>query len=134
MSQLEARGLSAQLGAPALTMTIRIADDDGGWEMTIPLEIAVSEALRVQMARLQADDKNLPQLCRRIAERMAISILEVLDVDLKPPTEAQISYALAIARDLNVNLPGEALLFRGAMSDFLDRFIPLFNQRHGRAK
>lgn len=126
--------MPAQLGAPAQIMAIRIADDDGDWEMTIPMEIAVTEALRVQMARLQANDANAQQLCRRIAERMAISILEVLDADLKPPTEAQVSYALAIARDLNVNLPGEALLFRGAMSDFLDRFIPLFNQRHGRTK
>lgn len=115
-------------------MAIRIADDDGGWEISIPLEHAVSEALKVQMARVLNDDEHLPKLSLRIAERMAISILEVLDVDLRPPTPAQVSYALAIARDLNVNLPGEALLFRGAMGEFLDRYAALFNQRHGRTK
>jgi hypothetical protein len=115
-------------------MAIRIADDDGGWEITVPLDIAVSEALRVQIARIQSDDSHLPQLTRRIAERMAVSILEVLDYDLKPPTPAQVSYALAIARDLNVNLPGEALLFRGAMSEFLDRYVALFNERQEQNK
>lgn len=115
-------------------MGLRIADDDAGWEISIPLEIAVLEALKVQMARVQADDAHLPALCRQIGERMAISILEILDVDLKPPTEAQVRYALAIARDLNVSLPGEALLFRGAMSDFLNRYDSLFKHRHGRNK
>lgn len=111
-------------------MAIWIGDEDRGWEITVPLDIAVCEALRIQIVRIQSDDKHLPQLKRRIAERMALSILEVLDYDLKPPTPNQVSYALAIARDLNVNLPGEALLFRGAMSEFLDRYVSLFNQRH----
>lgn len=110
-------------------MAIWIGDEDRGWEITVPLDIAVCEALRVQIARIQSDDSHMPQLTRRIAERMAVSILEVLDYDLKPPTPNQVSYALAIARDLNVNLPGEALLFRGAMSEFLDRFSDLFKQR-----
>lgn len=113
-------------------MALRIADDDGAWEITVPLEMAVCEALKTQMARVLTDDEHLPLLCRRIAERMAISILEVLDVDLRPPTPAQVSYALAIARDLNVSLPGEALLYRGAMSDFLNRYVSLFNHRHGK--
>lgn len=111
-------------------MAIWIGDEDRGWEITVPLDIAVCEALRIQIVRIQSDDKHLPQLTRRIAERMALSILEVLDYDLKPPTPNQVSYALAIARDLNVNLPGEALLFRGAMSEFLDRYVSLFNQRN----
>lgn len=86
-------------------------------------------ALRAQMAGIRAD-RDPPGLIRqRIAERVALSILEILDVDLKPPTDAQVSYAIAIARELNVNLPGEALLFRGAMGDFLDGFVPLFNAR-----
>ena len=115
-------------------MAIRIADENDDWEMLIPLEVAVTEALRVQLSRIKSDDSHAPQLCHRIAERMAVSILEVLDFDLKPPTPAQVSYALAIARDLNVNLPGEALLFRGAMGQFLDRYAPLFSERQERNK
>lgn len=113
-------------------MALRVSDDDAQWEIAIPLDNCVLEALRVQMARIQFDGKPPPQLCRRIAERIAISVLEVLDVDLKPPTQAQVSFAIAIARELNVSLPGEALLFRGAMGEFLDRYAELFNARHKR--
>lgn len=84
------------------------------------------------MARLEVDGGPSDLLSKRLAEHVAVSILEVLDIDLKPPTDAQVSFAIAIARELNVNLPGEALLFRGAMSDFLTRYVPLFNERRGR--
>src|SRR5690348_15968437 len=107
-------------------MALSVSGDDAQWELAIPLDNCVLEALRVQMARIQFDDNPPPQLCRRIAERIASSVLEVLDVDLKPPTQAQVSFAIAIARELNVNLPGEALLFRGAMGEFLDRYAELF--------
>ena len=113
-------------------MALRIADDDGYWELIVPLDLSVAEALRVQMARIHPEDQHVGKLRQAIADRMARSILEVLDFDLKPPTQSQISYAIAIARDLNVNLPGEALLFRGAMSDFINRYSQLFKERHAR--
>lgn len=110
-------------------MAIWISDEDRDWEIFVPLDIAISEALRTQIVRIQFDDGHSAELRRRIAERMALSILEVLDNDLKPPTPAQVSFALAIVRDLNVKLPGEALLFKGAMSDFLNRYADLFKER-----
>ena len=114
-------------------MTLRIADDDRGWEISVPLEHHVLEALQVQMARIPINyDEPSPRFCIHLAEKISAVILESLDTDLKPPTDAQVSFALAIARDLNVSLPGEALLYRGAMSDFLTRFAPTFNSRHGR--
>jgi hypothetical protein len=113
-------------------MALRVSDDDASWELAIPLDGCILQALQVQMARLEVDGGPSGLLSKRIAERVATSILEVLDIDLKPPTDAQVSFAIAIARELNVNLPGEALLFRGAMSDFLTRFVPLFNERRSR--
>src|ERR1700749_2778281 len=115
-------------------MALRISDDEGSWEITVPLEGPVLQALKVQMARVLPEDESLPPLCQRIGERMAVSILEVLDVDLKPPTQAQVSFAIAIARELNVNLHGEALIFRGAMSDFLTRYATLLNEIRSRPK
>lgn len=113
-------------------MPLRVSDDDASWELSIPVDSCILHALKVQMARLEVDGGASTLLTKRMAEKVATSILEVLDVDLKPPTDAQVSFAIAIARELNVNLPGEALLFRGAMSDFLTRFSPLFNELHGR--
>lgn len=113
-------------------MALRVSDDDASWELAIPLDTCVLHALQVQMARLEVDGGPSDLLSKRLAEHVAVSILEVLDIDLKPPTDAQVSFAIAIARELNVNLPGEALLFRGAMSDFLTRYVPLFNERRGR--
>lgn len=110
-------------------MPLRIADLDGGWEIEVPIRGATLEALRLQFCRLRQPGSNPGQLYERIGERFAESVLEVLDIDLRPPTEAQINFAVAVARELGVNLPGEALQYRGPMTDFLDRFTPLFYSR-----
>jgi len=114
-------------------MTLRIADDSTGWEIVVPLKHSILEALKIHMARY-VDDKSTSQLGLGMTDRLAGAILEILDSDLKPPTKAQIWDAIAIARDLNLNLPGEALLFRGATQEFLDRFAPVFNARFGKQK
>ena len=113
-------------------MPLKIADLDGGWEIEVPIRGATLEALRLQLYRLRQPGSNPAQLYERIGERFAESVLEVLDIDLRPPTEAQINFAVAVARELGVNLPGEALQYRGPMTDFLDRFTPLFYSRKGR--
>ena len=108
-------------------MSLRIADDDGTFEIEVPLEGPVLESLRLQIARLQnyGQEKDV----RLLAARVAVAITEGVDPDLRPPTQAQVDYAVAIARELNVNLPGEALMFRGAMGQFLDRYSELFKSR-----
>lgn len=116
-------------------MAIRIADADGAWEFEVPLDGAVSESLRVQMARLHPDHENYWPIVERIGATFSRSVVEVLDPELRPPSDAQVSFALAIARELNVNLPGEALIFRCAMKEFLDRYSDLFySRRRGRTQ
>lgn len=110
-------------------MTLRIADGDGTFELEVPIDGPVLESLRLQVARLQTRQDRDPSVINILAMKVQIAISEVVDPDLRPPTQAQVDYAVAIARELNVNLPGEALMFRCAMGEFLDRYSSLFKTR-----
>ncbi len=87
------------------------------------------ESLRVQIARIESNEDRLSRVARILAFRVTSAIIDIVDPDLRPPTQAQVDYAIAIARELNVNLPGEALMFRCAMGEFLDRYSQLFKTR-----
>lgn len=113
-------------------MPIRITDIEGGWELEVPLAGATLEALRLQIAKLQKREIFLDPVCARIGERISEAVVEVLDPDLRPPTEAQVKFALDIARELGVNLPGEALQYRGTMHNFLQRFSQQFYERRNK--
>lgn len=103
-----------------------ILDDDGG--IPIPMDDTVQEAWQLQFDRA-AHAGTLQGLRERLGNCFARSLAECLDADLKPPTDAQLSYATAIARDLGIALPHEALRFRGAMAEFIDRYAEAHKQR-----
>ncbi|HET7332588.1 hypothetical protein [Dyella sp.] len=94
----------------------------------IPLDDFVQEAWVLQYNRASFQG-GLEVLVERLAACFASSLAECLDPDLKLPTEAQLKYATAIARDLGVALPPEALRFRGAMTEFIDRFADTHKRR-----
>lgn len=101
-------------------------DDDAG--IPIPVDDFVREAWMVQFSRANSA-RGVEQLRDRLAECFASSLAECLDPDLKLPTDAQVRYATDISRDLGVALPAEALRFRGAMAEFLERFAELHRTR-----
>ena len=109
-----------------LSMSVQLVLDDEG--ISIPLDDCVREAWVLQYNRASlygvADG-----LRERLAACFALSLAECLDADLKPPTEAQLKYGTVIARDLGVALPSEALRFRGAMAEFIDRFADAHKRR-----
>lgn len=113
-------------------MPLRITDLDGRWEIVVPIAGATLEALRLQISRLHQQEVFLNPICERIGLKISESVLDVLDPDLRPPTPAQVKFACDIARELSVNLPGEALQYRGAMHDFITRFSELFYSRINR--
>lgn len=94
----------------------------------IPLDDCVREAWVLQYNRASFQGA-MDGFVKRLAACFASSLAECLDADLKPPTEAQLKYATAIARDLGVALPSEALRFRGAMAEFIDRFAEVHKRR-----
>lgn len=86
----------------------------------------------MQVERLHQRHIFLSPVFERIGQKISETVLDVLDPDLRPPTDAQVKFALDIARELSVNLPGEALQYRGAMGEFLERYSALFYSRRNR--
>lgn len=94
----------------------------------LPITDSVLEAWRLQFDRA-AITYNTTQLSERIAACVVDGLRQCLDWDMQPPTEKQVRYAQAISRELNVSLSGDALRYRGSMSEFLDRFGEAFKER-----
>jgi hypothetical protein len=106
-----------------------ILDDESG--IPIPLDESAREAWQLQFDR--ANHAGGAEMLReRLANCFANSLAECLDPDLKPPTEAQVLYATAITRELGLSLSSEALRYRGAMSEFIDRYVDAFKHRRHR--
>jgi hypothetical protein len=103
-----------------------VIDEELG--IPIPLDNLAQEAWQIQYGRA-AEQGTIEGFYQRLGTCFATTLNECLDPDLKPPTEAQLKYATAIARDLNVALPPEALRFRGSMADFLGRFAEAHKQQ-----
>ncbi|MGE4070213.1 MAG: hypothetical protein AB7E72_03490 [Lysobacterales bacterium] len=57
------------------------------------------------------------------------AIQKVLPYDLRLPSDAQISYAIAIARALRLAVPPDVFSRRGAMHEFLDQYVPAFKAK-----
>jgi hypothetical protein len=106
-------------------MTLLLSDP--GHDLCLPLTIdgTIEAALRSQWDRLDGAaerDRWAVQVARRIAPFLA----DCLDWDLKPPTRAQVSFAISIARQLDIDVPAAALRKRGAMHDFLEEHAAVF--------
>lgn len=97
----------------------------------LPLDDGALEAWRLQFDRAAAY-RNSYVLSERLAACIASSIVECLDWDLQPPTEKQVRYAMAIAKALNVPLSGDAMRYRGSMTEFLNRFADAYKERRVR--
>ncbi|WP_342316368.1 hypothetical protein [Lysobacter sp. FW306-1B-D06B] len=109
-------------------MHLTRCDDQLAVELRIPIKPETAEVLRIQWGRLGGPEDEAAWAGRfRVALEPALA--EVLDWDLRPPSKAQLDYALAITKALNISLPGEALLFGGAMWEFLDRHVPQYKSR-----
>lgn len=94
----------------------------------IPLDDCLQEAWLIQYGRA-SHAGGIDGLYARLAQCLAASLIECLDADLKPPTDAQLRFAMSIARELGIALPSEAIRFRGQMTEFIGRFADSFRQK-----
>ncbi|OZB58041.1 MAG: hypothetical protein B7X39_18730 [Lysobacterales bacterium 14-68-21] len=106
-------------------MRLVLNDED---DIPIPLDDPIHEAWLLQYDRA-LHSGSIESFQARLAQCFAVSLIECLDVDLKPPTAAQVKYATDIARQLGIPLPYEVLRFRGSMGEFIDRFAEVFRQK-----
>lgn len=108
-----------------MSLKLVLDDFDG---IDIPLEDSTLEAWRLQLDRA-AQMRNTAALSRRLASCFAESLTKCLDPDLSPPTSKQIEYAMAISRELNIPLSGDALRYRGSMTEFIGWHEASFKER-----
>ncbi|NKF24388.1 hypothetical protein [Solimonas marina] len=68
-----------------------------------------------------------------LGRRIASVVTAMLDGELLPPTERQLKYGLAIARELAIELPADALQYREAMGLFISTHADRYRRRKGTA-
>lgn len=59
--------------------------------------------------------------CKRLGVEIGRVLPEVIDWQLKPPTQAQIAFARSLCRQLGITLPTDAVSMRGEMHRFIER-------------
>ena len=91
------------------------------WVIPVPVDARVHEALDVQRERAlrcEMDEVFTYQLSVCVANSLAA----FLDPDLQLPTANQVKYTTDIARQLGISIPADALRYRGAAHEFIERF------------
>lgn len=101
------------------------------WSIPVQVDARLYEALDMQRERAVQGEMD-DVFAGRISDCIADSLVQCLDVDLQLPTACQIKYATDIARELGIDLPSEALRYRGAAHEFIDRFGKAFRERRQR--
>lgn len=107
---------------------VQILDEETGWTEELDLGDHERELLALQL-EFYLDQGDSDRFARWLAQALSSALPEAVAYDLKPPSEAQIKYAMAIARTLRLPLPPDALRFRGAMHNFLAANTEAFRQR-----
>lgn len=106
-------------------MALRLVDDDHNVSLDLSLDPISREALGIQIQRCVSSSA-----INAFEARLVNHLLELVDPDLKPPTDKQLAYALSMAKNLGISVPAEALRFRGSMSEFLRRFADSYRDRN----
>ena len=100
-------------------MPLMLLDPERGVMLELPLEAGVLESPQEQCSR--ADPVKLQRLANRVAQAVGPVVDMYLDYDLRPPSQAQIQYAVAIARREGLEIPADVLKKKVAMGKFLDQ-------------
>lgn len=92
-----------------------------GVDLTLELYVspALEEAMALQWERVRKRTVR-DTYVKALEYRLENLLRDCLDWDLKPPTEAQISYATLLGARHGVSVPSEALSYRFHMAMFLE--------------
>lgn len=109
-------------------MALYLVDPSLELSIELPVSEPIERALAMQWERL-ADRTAREAFCRRMATQLNSVIPESIDWDIKEPTPAQVSYAMVLAKELNVAVPSIALRYRGNMHEFLEKHSQLLKAK-----
>ncbi|HKZ11460.1 MAG TPA: hypothetical protein VJL61_12255 [Rhodanobacteraceae bacterium] len=94
---------------------------DGEGAVELPIDECTIDAWERQFQRISRSIDPASDI-ERLREGAGAKLRECLDWDLQPPSERQLKFADAIARELNLTLSAEVIRYKGAMSGFLDQY------------
>lgn len=110
------------------SLQLQLLDQATGWVAPVELPKAIEELLDKQL-ELCLESGNAEDFLRWFTQALASGLPEAVSYELRPPSAAQLSFATAIARGLNIPLPPDVLRYRGPMHHFLERYANSFRQR-----
>lgn len=90
--------------------------------LPIEIDVVLHEALKAQLRRA-ALNLRTEDLYADLSRSVSQAIYSSLDRDLQLPTPQQIDVVIAIAKELNIDLPSGVLRSNGATATFISRFI-----------
>ncbi|WAH62347.1 hypothetical protein [Xanthomonas hortorum] len=109
-------------------MALLLIDPDCDLLIALDATSGLLDSLKEQWSRLQHDPER-ESFGTRLSGRILPILADCLDWDLKPPTNAQISFAVSIAKKLQLEIPAGVLQRRSDMAEFLDMHCPLLLAR-----
>lgn len=68
------------------------------------------------------DEREKQAFTDAFLKQFARVLSQFFDYDYKPPTEKQVAYAVGLSKKFKVDIPREALIYKSAMCDFLDKY------------
>ncbi|MFA5940887.1 MAG: hypothetical protein WC809_16140 [Sinimarinibacterium sp.] len=111
-------------------MCFRLVYGDFEFHLPLPFEGHIEERLLGIVTKTeppQAAERGRNDLARRIVD----VVTAILEGELLPPTARQLKYAVAIARELSLELPAEVIQYREAMTVFLGTYAEQYRRRKG---
>lgn len=100
-------------------MCFRLVYGDSERQLDLPFDPHIEDRLNHILSRFdppQTADRRRLELARHIVEL----VTALLEGGVLPPTENQTKYAAAIAQELALELPADVLMYRDAMTVFLN--------------
>lgn len=99
--------------------------DEGYLDTTdVIVEVPDSYArnIREQLGRIDTQEERR-RFTEALLRHLARVMCDFLDGDLRPPTEKQVRFAFSLARQRQIEVPRDALIYRAAMEEFLDNLL-----------
>lgn len=100
-------------------MSFQLVYGDREFWLPLHFESHIEERLVRVMERGLEAANGTDHACTDLSNRMVEAITALIENNVLPPTDKQIKYAVAIARELSLQLPAEVLQFRDSMTAFL---------------
>ena len=113
-------------------MFLSLLDDSGLQTVDLTIEVPDSYAavIRAQLERLHSD-QDRQRFNEGMLRHLARVMGDFLDSDLRPPTEKRVAFAFSLAKQQAIEVPRDALIYRSAMSRFLESRIAIDRREEG---